>query len=387
MTRFCLRYNHSIAITKKELNLFGMNTSLYWLALHSIPGINKQVLKHILQNLSSDIEKLFSLNRKQLTTLKLSPKSIDAILNVDLSVFQSDIKWLQTSHHHLIEFNSPYYPSLLKKISNPPLVLFVMGELDCLKTPQIAVIGSRTPSYTGLSIATEFSEQLVDSGLTITSGLAYGIDKAAHQGAINKKGKTIAVLGSGLKRIYPFEHGALVKKIIQKGGAIISELPLQQAPLPFQFPKRNRIISGLSLGVVIIEAALKSGSLITANQAVEANREVFAVPGSIKSHLSRGCHKLIQQGAKLVSNVDEILEELQISLMNPRVFSKEKIKSSSLSLDSAHQKLLKCIGYEPLSINELIERSELTVEKVTVMLITLEVSGYIQSTLKGYLKI
>jgi len=363
-----------------------MNLSLCWLALHRIPGITIPILKHILQNFSGNIEKLFSLNRKQLTELKLSFKSIDAILNVDWRIFESDIKWLQQSNHHLVAFNSPHYPRLLKEISYPPLLLFVLGELDCLKMLQIAVIGSRIPSYTGLSIATEFSEQLVDAGLTITSGLAYGIDQAAHQGAINKQGRTIAVLGSGLKRIYPFKHRGLVKKIIHTGGAILSELPLQQPPFPFQFPERNRIISGLSLGVVVIEATLKSGSLITANQAVEANREVFAVPGSIRNRLSQGCHKLIQQGAKLVSHVNEILEELQIPSINQSISSPKRIKSSLL-LDSAHQKLLKCIGYEPLSINELIERSELTVEKVTVMLIALEVSGYIQSTLRGYLKI
>ena len=379
-------HDDGIEISKKSTNLRKMNKSIYWLALQRIPGITIRLLKQTLQNFPDDIEKLFSLNQKQLIELKLPPQSIHGMININWNVIESDIQWLQDNNYYVLPFNSPDYPALLKEITDPPLLLFVMGHINCLKNLQIAVIGTRKPSYTGLNIATEFSEQLVDAGLTITSGLAYGIDQAAHKGAVNKQGKTIAVLGSGLKKIYPSKHIPLVNNIIRTGGAIISELPLEQIPLPFQFPRRNRIISGLSLGVVIIEATLKSGSLITANQAVEQNREVFAVPGSIKNRLSSGCHKLIQQGAKLVSCVEEILEELQITSLNSPISPMKKANSAFL-LDSAHQKLLQCIGYEPISTNELIDRSQLTVEKVTAMLITLEINGYIQSTIKGYLKI
>jgi DNA processing protein len=358
----------------------------YWLALHKIPNVNWQTLKYVLSNIST-LAELFSLNKKQLLDLKLSPKSINAILHFDWDTLSSDIAWLNEPTHHLLTLDHSDYPKLLYEIEAPPVLLFVYGNVACLQTPQIAVVGSRTPTYTGMDIAKVFAKQLACAGLTITSGLAYGIDRAAHQGALDQAGKTIAVLGSGIKRIYPCAHKRLAQNIIDKGGAIISEFPLNQPPLRSNFPKRNRIISGLSLGVLVVEAAEKSGSLITAKHALDANREVFAIPGSIRNTLSAGCHMLIQQGAKLVSHVNDILEEIQISSPLGTHTSIEKHQKAHLSLDSTYQKLLECIGYEPLPVNELIKRSELTAEKVTAMLITLEMNGYIQSTLKGYLKI
>jgi len=363
-----------------------MNLLHYWLALHKIPNINVKVLEYILPNIST-IAELFFLNAKQLTTLKLPSKSIATILNFNWDKVTSEIAWLNEPDHHVLTFQSPRYPLLLKKISSPPILLFVKGNITCLNEIQIAIVGSRTPTYTGFNIAKEFAQQLVNTGLTITSGLAYGIDKAAHQGALTQSGKTIAVLGSGIKKIYPAQHKKLAQQILDSNGAIVSEFPLDLEPLRSNFPRRNRIISGLSIGVLVVEATKKSGSLITAKQALEANREVFAIPGSIRNTLSEGCHILIQQGAKLVSSIHDILEEIHISTPSPKFIPQKQLRRSSAVLDPVYQKLLQCIGYEPLSIDELIERSELTAEKVTAMLITLEIKGYIQSTLKGYLRI
>jgi DNA processing protein len=356
----------------------------YWLAAHKIPDLNICRLRRILQKIEC-VKLLFQLNRTELTQLQLSSKSIDAILTFSWKSVEQEIKWLAQPDHHIIPWNSPLYPAQLKEIAYPPMMLFCLGSTDCLKNIQIAVVGSRQPTVTGIEIAAELSGQLVSAGLTITSGLAIGIDTASHQGALHQGGSTIAVLGSGLKHWYPSANIPLAKKILYQGGLLISELPLTAPPLPQFFPKRNRIISGLSVGVIIVEATCRSGSLITAKTALEANREVFAIPGSIRNPLSAGCHQLIQQGAKLVITVNDVLNEIQIPPLplQKRTQSKKPRKK----LDPNHRKLLQCIGYEPTSITELLEKTQLTVNKLTAMLITLEVEGYLQPTLEGYLRV
>ena len=221
------------------------------------------------------------------------------------------LSWLAQPGHHLVMWDEPGYPGLLAQLPDAPPLLFVDGDPALLERPQLAMVGSRRASRPGLDNATAFARSLAGGGFVITSGLALGIDGAAHQGALDVSGGTIAVLGTGLMRIYPRRHVGLAERIVAHGGALVSELPLDCAPHASNFPRRNRIISGLSLGVLVVEASLSSGSLITARLAAEQGREVYAIPGSIHHPGARGCHQLIRQGAALVESVDDILQALQ----------------------------------------------------------------------------
>ena len=279
------------------------------------------------------------------------------------------------------------YPQLLKQTHTPPLVLFVQGPKSILASPQIALVGSRKPTPVGQKTALQFAEQLATAGLTITSGLAYGIDAKAHQGALHAQGNTIAVLGSGLQRIYPKAHARLAQKIAQSG-ALVSEFPLNSPPKPYHFPQRNRIISGLSLGTLIVEAQLKSGSLITAHYALEQNRPVFAIPGSIYNDKAQGCHHLIQQGAILTFDFNHIINEIQPSLTShlstnlPLVSPENQIK-----LDQKHRTLLKYIDYALTSVSELEQSVSFTSGEINSILSFLELNGYITKIPGGYIKV
>ena len=211
------------------------------------------------------------------------------------------MEWLSQPGNHVVHFQDAAYPALLKQIADPPPLLFVRGDRDYLAQPQLAIVGSRNPTHTGRALAREFAAHLASFGLTITSGLASGIDGAAHQGAIEAGGTTLAVTGTGLDRVYPARHRDLAHRVAENG-ALVTEFPPGTAPLAANFPRRNRLISGLSLGTLVVEAALRSGSLITARSALEQGREVFAIPGSIHNPLARGCHALIRDGAKLVES-------------------------------------------------------------------------------------
>ncbi|NHZ69869.1 MAG: DNA-protecting protein DprA, partial [Thermotogales bacterium] len=284
----------------------------------------------------------------------------------------------------------PGYPALLKEIPDPPALLFVHGDPDYLNQPQLAVVGSRNPSHDGAALAREFSAHLASSGLTITSGLATGIDGAAHQGALQAGGGTVAVTGTGLDRVYPAKHRQLAHQIAENG-ALVSEFPPGTLPLPENFPRRNRIISGLSLGTLVVEAALRSGSLITAHAALEQGREVFAIPGSIHNPLARGCHALIREGAKLVETGDHILEELAslvtlcLSQANDGVTPKSAagISENPANLDAEYFNLLDLMGYEPVSVDQLVQRSGLTPEQVSSMLLLLELENHVNSSPGG----
>lgn len=219
--------------------------------------------------------------------------------------------WLERPHQHLLMWDQPEYPALLKEIADPPPLLFVRGNPALLERPQIAVVGSRRASPPGLDNARAFARSLAGAGFTITSGLALGVDGAAHQGALDVGGHTVGVLGTGLEKLYPQKHRALAQAIVERDGALVSEFPLDAQAQPGNFPRRNRIISGLSLGVLVIEASPASGSLITARLAAEHGREVWALPGSIHHPGARGCHQLIRDGAQLVETIDHILEGLQ----------------------------------------------------------------------------
>lgn len=221
------------------------------------------------------------------------------------------LRWLEASEHHLVMWDAPAYPALLAELDDAPPLLFLAGDPSLLERPQLAIVGSRRASKPGLDTARAFARSLAGGGFVITSGLALGIDGAAHEGALEASGKTVAVLGTGLEQLYPRRHLGLARRIVEQGGAVISELPLDCAPQASNFPRRNRIISGLSLGTLVVEASPSSGSLITARLAAEQGREVYAIPGSIHHPGARGCHELIRQGATLVETVEHILEGLQ----------------------------------------------------------------------------
>jgi len=296
--------------------------------------------------------------------------------------------WLDQPDNYLISIQDEGYPALLREIPDPPQQLYVHGDPTVLHTHQLAIVGSRNPSPGGQQTAHEFASALAQAGLTITSGLALGIDAAAHEGALSGGGKTLAVVGTGLDRVYPASNRGLAHQVAD-GGAIVSEFPLGTPVRPGHFPQRNRIISGLSIGTLVVEAALRSGSLITARLAAEQGREVFALPGSIHNPVARGCHKLIRQGAKLVETAQDILEDLgalaaYVSQVNSVINQRESINSSSSEvLDSSQQQVLAQLGYDPVSVDAVIERGELPAEQVMASLLALELEGYVSSAPGG----
>lgn len=293
-----------------------------------------------------------------------------------------DERWLDAgANRHLIPCTDPAFPDTLRRLDAPPVALFVVGDPDVLTTVQIAMVGSRNPTPQGRDNATSFAGSLARRGLTVTSGLALGVDGAAHQGALDAGGLTVAVCGTGLDRVYPAAHRQLAHAIVAEG-ALVSEYPPGAGPRAEHFPRRNRIISGLSLGVLVVEAATESGSLITARHAMEQNREVFAIPGSIHNVLARGCHRLIRDGAKLVETGDDVLEELagqlpvQAVTGAPRPASAESDTAESTDgTDPDYARLLDALGDAPMTIDALVRQTALTADAVSSMLLVLELDG------------
>lgn len=293
--------------------------------------------------------------------------------------------WLESSQaHHIITLQSPQYPAALKELSDPPPLLYVMGNLDLLNEPQVAIVGSRRPTPQARRLAQEMAMDLSRKGLVITSGMALGIDAAAHQGALGSYGSTIAVLGTGVDVVYPRSHGDLYQAIAMQG-AIVSEFPLGTTPKPGHFPRRNRIISGLSVGVLVVEAALNSGSLISARLAAEQGREVFAVPGSVLNPLSRGCHKLIKEGAVLVESAEDILVELQ-SYLRAFVVSTSEPEPINSDLSGVQRVILEIMSAEAISVDLICQISGLSFDEVSVILTEMELEGFIESVPGGYIR-
>ncbi len=282
-------------------------------------------------------------------------------------------------------WNDEDYPTLLKEIPDPPPVLFIRGDRNLLDSLQVAMVGTRNPSPMAMKTARAFAKNFADFGLTVTSGLALGVDQAAHKGALDSTGKTIAVAATGLDRVYPASHKALAAEII-KTGALVSEFPIGTQPKPGYFPRRNRIISGLSLGVLVVEAAIKSGTLVTAKHAMEQGREVFAIPGSIHNPLAKGCHHLIRQGAKLVETADDVLEELgQLSRAAVREENGQNkaMAENDLPIEGDYAALLDKMGFDPTSVDELIAETHFTAEEISSMLLVMELEGLVSSAPGG----
>lgn len=363
-------------------------TLSYWLTLSFVQNLGVQTVRYLLKRFRS-LEGIFSASHRALSASGLQEIQINAIKNPDHTHVDRALSWKNASAtHHIIDFTSPNYPDQLREIAQPPLLLYVAGDIALLKQPQLAIVGTRNPTHQGQELATRFALAVSQAGLKVTSGLAIGIDGICHQTAIAAGYDTIAVLGSGLCSIYPKRHEQLAKRIIKKG-ALVSEHPLDTPPKKQNFPRRNRIINGLSLGVLVIEAARKSGSLITAKMAVDEGREVFALPGSLQNPLSTGCHWLIQQGAKLVTHIDDILMEIsEIANTKSQNHSSEKssimVKKQQFSLDYHEKQVLACIDQEVTTIDQICERSKLSAQIVLSALIALELSGHIKPTAGGY---
>ncbi|WP_341304181.1 DNA-processing protein DprA [Pseudomonas sp. TMP25] len=280
------------------------------------------------------------------------------------------LAWLEGDTHHLLMWDDAIYPGLLAELNDAPPLLFVDGDPTLLELPQLAMVGSRRASRPGLDTAQSFARSLAGGGFVITSGLALGIDGAAHQGALDAKGKTIAVLGTGLQCVYPARHKALAAAIVAQGGALVSELPLDSPPHASNFPRRNRIISGLSVGVLVVEASPSSGSLITARLAAEQGREVYAIPGSIHHPGARGCHQLIREGATLVESIEDILQALRGWQAQPPIDTKQ-------AAAAAIHPLLALLHAAPHSSEALVIASGKPLAEVLAALTELELEGLV----------
>jgi DNA processing protein len=350
-----------------------MESLIQWLGLKTVPGVGNRLFLHLIQHFGGPAE-VFSASRQELLQVEGVNDRLASVIHgykIPKEV-QEDQALAQENGVRIITFSDPDYPTLLRHIHDPPPVLYVYGELhpDSLN---IAIVGSRNATSYGRTATERLSDGLAQRGFTVVSGMARGIDAAAHIGALAAGGKTIAVLGCGLDTVYPAENKSLFYRIA-KSGAVISEFPFLTPPEAHNFPVRNRIISGLALGTVIVEATHKSGSLITARLAAEQGREVFAVPGSITSFKSMGTHRLIKQGAKLVEHVDDIIEELNIARPIPSIAAKEE---PTISLTPEEKKIIDELSPYPVHIDRLVRHLSLSAAQVSSLLLQLELKGLV----------
>ncbi len=351
-----------------------------WIAFIHLPGVGLRRRQEMLEQFGS-IEAVFDASRGLLEKyLSGAPQAVRAIADgPDSAGVEATLAWLAEPGRHLLTLLDRDYPPLLRQIPDPPLALYVLGDRACLSSPQLAVVGSRNPTPGGRENARAFARALAGAGLTITSGLALGIDGEAHRGALDAGGYTIAVTGTGLDRVYPPAHRALAHEIAGRG-ALVSEFALGSPPKAEHFPVRNRIISGLSFGTLTVEAAERSGSLITARLAGEQGREVFAIPGSIHSPLARGCHRLIRQGAKLVETAQDILEELAALASFTAIAAAGGASGETprpAPADAETQKVLAAFGHDAADVDQLVTRSGLTADVVSSILLRLELAALV----------
>ncbi len=353
-----------------------------WLNLNLIDGLGGESIRRLLVAFGSPTAVLSAPVSALERVVKASiAKRIKQ--GADNSRIHHALKWLEDPINAIITLADTDYPVHLLNIADPPPLLYLKGRRELLQQPALAVVGSRNATPQGLVNAEAFSEAASNAGLCIISGMALGIDTAAHEGGLRGSAASIAVVGTGLDIVYPAKNHPLAHKLA-KEGALISEFPLGTPAIGRNFPRRNRIISGMSQGCLIVEAALRSGSLITARQALDQGREVMAIPGSIHSPLSKGCHALIKQGAKLVENTQDILDELNYLPLTPEAAGKNKNDASINEKPAGNTVLLKHLGYDAVDIDTLCDRSGLTAEVVSAMLLTLELNGQISSLPGGW---
>lgn len=355
-----------------------MDNTAYLLACNRIPNFGPRSIAFC-QKIYPDLAELFRASTKELIALGLPEAVAKTIHGFDFTTIEPDLAWMQYPDQHIVVWGTAQYPILLAELAAPPPILYARGHLECLSQPSLGMVGTRNPSPSGSETAWHFAYDLAQSGLVIVSGLALGVDAQAHRGCLATLGKTVAVMGTGIDRIYPYRHRDLAEQIAESG-LLLSEFPLQSPPIARHFPQRNRIISGLSSALLVVEAALRSGSLITARFAMEQNRDVFAIPGSIYQSQSRGCHQLLQQGACLVTTPQEVYDEMCLG-------SQELTKNISIFSEICdNSNFLRHVGFELTTIDQILERSGLSVDAVLCGVLELELQGYIQVVPGGYMR-
>ena len=358
-----------------------MEHTAAWLRLSASPGIGARRVHQLLEHFAGPAE-ILRAKPGMLRAAGLESDAVAALQAPDEDAVSRALGWLQAEpQNHLLTVRDAAYPSRLKQLHDAPPLLFVRGSPELLEDPLIAIVGSRNPSPTGRDNAYDFSSHLGRCGLGIVSGLALGIDGQAHLAALQSGAPTIAVCATGLDQVYPPQHAKLAEDIT-RAGALVSEFYPGTPPRRENFPRRNRIISGLSIGLLVVEAGLRSGSLISARLAGEQSREVFAIPGSIHNPMSRGCHRLIKQGAKLVESGQDILTELAglIELGEPVLQDPDtEPGDAGENLDTDYRSFLEACGYDPFTVDELVQRTKLTSAEVSSMLLILELQGYLES--------
>ncbi|UTW10763.1 DNA-processing protein DprA [Marinobacterium rhizophilum] len=362
-----------------------------WIAASLLPGVGPAGLKR-LAVAGIPPSRLFLHDPEALRLVGARTRTLRAMESFDRAVgpeferFERCLEWLEEDDVCCLTPDLDEYPALLLEIPDPPGLLFVRGNADCLALPQMALVGSRHASRSGVANAYRFSAALSEAGMVVTSGLALGIDGAAHQGAVDRDGVSVAVFGTGLDAVYPRRHAGLAQRILDTGGAWVSEFLPGSQPLPGNFPKRNRIISGLCAGVLVIEAAPRSGSLITARMALEQGREVFAIPGSIQNPAAHGCHQLIREGAVLVETVSHVLEPLAALLGFYAAQSNAPEPDCAPALPQSEAQLLEKMGYDIADIDQLVALTGLPMAQLMPLLVSLELKGVIESVAGGYLR-
>ncbi|MGL6297356.1 MAG: DNA-processing protein DprA [Plesiomonas sp.] len=355
-----------------------------WLRLYSVPGMGPVRIQQLLSQYSIDDLPLFDSLAWQ--NIGWSNSQIQHWFQQSLVIAERCKYWADAPDCHIITFDSPFYPSLLKEISAPPPVLFVQGSPHVLMRPQLAMVGSRHCTAYGQQWASYFASEFARAGIVVTSGLALGIDAFCHKAVLEAKGATVAVLGSGLQKLYPAQHASLAARICAQGGAVISEFFPQQAARPEYFPRRNRIISGLSVGLLVVEATESSGSLISARYALEQGREVFALPGAVGQGASKGCHQLIKQGAWLVETPSDVLEQLSslICWVNEQ---QQELNDDPVVEQLPFAEVLATVTEEVTPVDVVAERTGQSVSDVLVKLLELELTGWITAVPGGYVRI
>ena len=383
-----------------------MNHLVSLLKLLQVPQIGAQRIARLMNEV--DFAEFCQFDKTQLRQIGWNEKQIQRWLQPDMRWIETALNW-QEAHpkHHIQTLFDDTYPFLLRQINTAPPVLFVKGSVESLSLPQIAIVGSRDYSHYGEYWAGTFTAELVKNGLAVTSGLAIGIDGFCHQRAVAENGVTIAVLGSGLNQVYPARHKKLAEQIIDCGGALVSEFFPNQPPVAENFPRRNRIISGLSLGTLVVEATINSGSLITARYALEQGREVFALPNTAQNPYSAGCHKLIREGALLTESIEDILQAVQYQLqpfpsVQPTLFEREQavdflpksaksvtppIAKNLPEMTACQQQIFQQIGLEPIAIDDIAKACNLEVSMLLVEMLNLELLGVVKSVTGGYVRV